>query len=320
MSNLKSLVTLGVLLISANTFAQSYPTKSVRMVVPYAPGGATDITARSIAQKLTEALGQQVVVENKPGAATQIGSDLVAKSAPDGYTLLMGAAPIAINPYLFKNIPFDVFRDFEPVIHTVMVPAYLMVNAALPVKDVNELIAYVKANPGKVSFSSAGNGSVLHLAGEWFKSITHVDAVHVPYKGSAPAVADLAAGQVQYSFENLSSAMPHIKSGKVRLIAEASAKRSPATPDIPTFSELGYPGFEVSAWFILLAPAGTPQDIVQRLNAEVDKILKSANIRQRFTDLGIVAVGGTPQQVTAHMRAEGAKWSKIIAESGAKAD
>src|ERR1039457_2148464 len=300
--------------------AQTYPSKPVRLVVPYAPGGATDIVARTIALKLTDALGQQVVVENKPGAATQIGSDLVAKSAPDGFTLLMGAAPIAINPYLFKSIPFDVFRDFDPIIHTVLVPAYLMVNAALPVRDVKELIAYIKAHPGKVSFSSAGNGSVLHLAGEWFKSITRVDAVHVPYKGSAPSVADLAAGQVQYSFENLSPAMPFIKGGKVRLLAEASAHRSAATPDVPPFAELGYPGFEVAAWFVLLAPAGTPRDIVKRLNVEVDKILKRADVRERFTELGIVPVGGAPERVTMHMRAEGAKWSKIIKESGASAD
>jgi tripartite-type tricarboxylate transporter receptor subunit TctC len=314
------LMTVALAVIAFGAQAQTYPAKPVRMVVPYAPGGATDIVARTIALKLTDALGQQVLVENKPGAATQIGSDLVAKSAPDGYTLLMAAAPIVINPYLFKSIPFDVYRDFEPVIHTVVVPAYLIVNAALPVRNVKELIAYVKAHPGKVSFSSAGNGSALHLTGEWFKSMNGVDAVHVPYKGSAPSVADLAAGQVQYSFENLGPALPFVKGGRVRLLAEASAKRSPATPDVPTFAELGYPGFEAAAWFALLAPAGTPKDIVKRLNAEVDNILKRADVRERFTELGIVPVGGAPEQVTAHMRAEGAKWSKIIKESGATAD
>jgi len=313
-------VLLCLILTAFAAQAQTYPAKPVRIIVPYAPGGATDITARVIANRLTETFGQQFLVENKPGASTMIGSDLVAKSAPDGYTLLMAAAPIAINPYLYAKIPFDVFRDFDPVVHTVTVPAYLMVNNALPVHSVPELIAYIKARPGKVAFSSAGNGSVLHLAGEWFKSITGVDAVHVPYKGSAPSAADLAAGQVQYSFENLSSAMPHIKGGKVRLIAVASAKRSPATPEVPTFAEIGFPGFEVSAWFILLAPAGTPKDIINRLNAEVDRILALPDTRERFAALAIEPAGGTPEQGTAFMRAEAAKWSKIIKDSGAKAD
>jgi tripartite-type tricarboxylate transporter receptor subunit TctC len=320
MRHLRQLMVIALAAIALGAQAQTYPTKPVRIVVPYAPGGATDITARVIANRLTETFGQQFLVENKPGAATMIGSDLVAKSAPDGYTLLMAAAPIAINPYLFAKIPFDVFRDFDPIVHTVTVPAYLMVNSALPVHSVPELIAYIKARPGKVAFSSAGNGSVLHLAGEWFKSLTGVDAVHVPYKGSAPSAADLAAGQVQYSFENLSSAMPHIKGGKVRLIAVASAKRSPATPEIPTFAELGYPGFEVSAWFILLAPAGTPKDIIARLNAEVDRILALPDTRERFAALAIEPAGGTPEQGTAFMHAEALKWSKIIKDSGAKAD
>jgi tripartite-type tricarboxylate transporter receptor subunit TctC len=200
------------------------------------------------------------------------------------------------------------------------VPAYLLVNSSLPVKDVKDFVAYAKQQPGKLSFSSAGNGTALHLAGEWFRLHTGIDAVHVPYKGSAPAVADLAGGQVHYNFENLGPAIPHLKSGKVRPLAVASAKRSNALPDVPTFAEVGYPGFEASAWFVLMARAGTSKEIVQRLNREVDKILQSANVIDRFKTLGIEAAGGTPDDATAHIKAEAGKWAKIIKESGAKAD
>ncbi len=317
----RSMVIVALLLFSAAGFAQNYPHKPVRIVVPFAAGGSSDTVARIIAQELTKVLGQSVLVENRPGASTQIGTNLVAKSAPDGYTLLMAAPVIVINPHLFKNIPYDTFRDFEPIIYITTAPSYLIVNAAaLPTEDVKGLIAYIKARPGKISYSSSGNTGVTHLLGEWFKSMTKVDAMHVPYKGDAPAVADLAAGQVQYGFGFLTTAMPYITGGRVRLIAEASATRSHATPNVPTFAELGYPGFEGAVESFLLAPAGTPKDIVARLNAEINNILKLTDLRQRYANLGMVTVGGTPAQAMVHMRSEDAKWSKIIKESSITAE
>jgi tripartite-type tricarboxylate transporter receptor subunit TctC len=300
--------------------AQNYPLKPIRLVVPYAAGGATDIVARAIAQQISGPLGQQVIVDNKPGGATQIGTDLVAKSAPDGYTLLMVPATSATNPHLYTKLPYDIDRDFAPVILATIVPAFLIVNASLPVHNVKELVAYCKANPGKVSFASAGNGSVLHLGGEWFKMINGLDVVHIPYKGSAPAVMDLLGGQVQFSFENLPPAQPFIKSGRLRMLAQATLQRVPGIPDVPTLQELGYPGFDASAFFGVIAPAGTPPAIVQRLNSEINKALANPELRERLLAEGAIPVGGTPEQLTAHIHTESVKWAKIIKDSGAKAD
>jgi tripartite-type tricarboxylate transporter receptor subunit TctC len=300
--------------------AQNYPLKPIRLVVPYAAGGATDIVARAIAQQISGPLGQQVIVDNKPGGATQIGTDLVAKRAPDGYTLLMVPATSATNPHLYTKLPYDIDRDFAPVILATIVPAFLIVNASLPVHNVKELVAYCKANPGKVSFASAGNGSVLHLGGEWFKMINGLDVVHIPYKGSAPAVMDLLGGQVQFSFENLPPAQPFIKSGRLRMLAQATLQRVPGIPDVPTLQELGYPGFDASAFFGMMAPAGTPAAVVQRLNAEINKALANPELRERLLAEGAIPVGGTPEQLTAHIHAASLKWAKIIKESGAKAD
>ncbi len=315
-----ALVALVALILSPLASAQSWPAKSVRIIVPYATGGASDITARIVAAKLTEAWGQQVLVENKPGAGTQIATEQVVKSAPDGYTLLLGPAAMSSRPWLYPNQPYDVIRDLEPVVLVNLVPSFLMVNASLPTKSLQELVAYLKANPGKVSYASAGNGTTLHLAGEWFKNVTGTNATHIPYKGSGPAIVDLASGQVQYMFENYAPAQPQITAGKIRILAMAGIKRSAVLPDVPTLGELGLPASEAGLWFSLMAPAGTPKDVVARINTEVNRILQSADIRERFKTMGIDAGGGTPDQLSRHLRAETEKWGKIIADNGIKAD
>jgi len=256
--------------------AQNYPTKPIRLVVPFPAGGTTDILARAAAQKLSEALGQQVVVDNRPGAGGNIGADIVAKSAPDGYTLLMGTVGThAINPSLYTKMPYDHFKDFVPVVLVAGVPNVLVVTPSLPVNSVQDLIKLAKEKPGQINFASSGSGTSIHLSGELFKTMTGVEMTHVPYKGSSPALTDLMGGQVQLMFDNLPSALPQIKGGKLRAIAVTSTKRAPALPDIPTMAESGLPGFEASSWFGVLAPAGTPPAVVTRINTEINKWLQS---------------------------------------------
>jgi len=299
----------------------AYPNKSIRLVVPFPAGGTTDVLARAAAQKLTESLGQAVVVDNRPGAGGNIGAELVAKSAPDGYTLLMGTVGThAINPSLYPKMPYDHVRDFAPIILVAGVPNVLVINPALPVNSVQELIAYAKANPGKVNFASSGNGTSIHLSGELFKSMAGVQMTHIPYKGSAPALMDLIGGQVQVMFDNLPSALPHIKGGKLRAVAVTSTKRAPALPDVPTIAESGVPGFEASSWFGILAPAGTPRDIVTKINAEANKALQSAEMREKLLSQGAEAAGNTPEYFADYIRSETAKWAKVVKESGAKVD
>ena len=304
-----------------NAFAQAYPTHSIRLVVPFPAGGTTDILARAAAQKLSESLGQAVVVDNRPGAAGNIGADLVAKSAPDGYTLLMGTVGThAINPSLYAKMPYDHVKDFVPVVLVAGVPNVLAVYPAFPVNSVAELIALARAKPGTINFASSGAGTSIHLSGELFKSMAGVDMTHVPYKGSSPALTDLMGGQVQIMFDNLPSALPLIKAGKLRAIAVTSLKRAPALPDVPTISESGLPGFEASSWFGVLAPAGTPAPIVAKINADVNKWLQSPEAREQMLAQGANAAGGTPEQFAAHIRAETEKWAKVVKASGAKAD
>ena len=304
-----------------NAFAQAYPTHSIRLVVPFPAGGTTDILARAAAQKLSESLGQAVVVDNRPGAAGNIGADLVAKSAPDGYTLLMGTVGThAINPGLYAKMPYDHVKDFVPVVLVAGVPNVLAVYPAFPVNSVAELIALAKSKPGTINFASSGSGTSIHMSGELFKSMAGVDMTHVPYKGSAPALTDLMGGQVQIMFDNLPSALPLIKAGKLRAIAVTSLKRAPALPDVPTISESGLPGFEASSWFGVLAPAGTPAPIVAKINADVNKWLQSPEAREQMLAQGANAAGGTPEQFAAHIRAETEKWAKVVKASGAKAD
>jgi len=299
----------------------TYPTKPVRLVVPFPAGGTTDILARAVAQKLSETWGQQVIVDNRPGAGGNIGSELVAKSPPDGYTLLMGTVGThAINPSLYAKMPYDHVKDFVPVILVAGVPNVLVVNPSLPVNSVQELIAYAKANPNKLNFASSGNGTSIHLSGELFRTMTGVQMTHVPYKGSSPALTDLIGGQVQLMFDNLPSSLAFIKANRLRALAVTSTTRAPALPDVPTMVEAGVPGFEASSWFGVLAPAGTPPDIVARINGDVAKWLATPEAREKMMAQGAIAVGGSPDDFARHIAAETAKWAKVVKESGAKVD
>jgi tripartite-type tricarboxylate transporter receptor subunit TctC len=312
----------GMALCALTASAQApYPNRPVRIVVPFAAGGTTDILARALAQKLTEALGQSFIVDNRPGAGGNIGAELVAKSAPDGYTLLMGTVGThAINPSLYKVMPYDHVKDFAPVVLVAGVPNVLEVNPSVPVQTVAELIAYAKANPNKLNFASSGSGTSIHLSAELFKSMTGVQMQHVPYKGSAPALQDLVGGQVQLMFDNLPSSLALIKAGKLRPLAVTSTTRAAVLPDVPTVAEAGVPGFEASSWFGLLAPAGTPPAIIAKLNAEANRWLSSPDAKEKLLAQGANAAGGSPEDFARHIAAETIKWAKVVKDSGAKVD
>src|SRR6187551_4065452 len=311
-----------VALATRTALAQAaYPSQPIRIVVPFPTGGATDIMARAAAQRLTEAWKAQVVVDNRPGAGGNIGSELVAKAPNDGYTLEMGTVGThAINASLYAKMPYDHVKDFVPVVLVAAVPNVLVVTPSLPVNSVQELIAYIKANPGKVNFASSGNGTSIHLSGELFKVLTGVQITHVPYKGSAPALTDLLGGQVQMMFDNLPPSLPQIKAGKLRALAVTSSTRAPALPDVPTVAEAGLPGFEASSWFGVLAPAGTPPAIVAKLNAEIAKWLTTPEAKEKLANVGANIASGTPEDFARHIQAETAKWAKVVKESGAKVD
>jgi tripartite-type tricarboxylate transporter receptor subunit TctC len=318
-----ALAGIAAIALAAPAGAQTpaYPTKPIRLIVPFPPGGATDIIARAVAQKLSETWGQSIIVDNRPGAGGNIGTELVAKAAPDGYTLEMGTVGThAINASLYAKIPFDNVKDFAPIILVAGVPNVLEVTPSLPVNSVQELIAYAKTNPGKLNFASSGNGTSIHLSGELFKVMAGVQMTHVPYKGSAPALQDLIAGQVQLMFDNLPPSLPQIKAGKLRALAVTSATRAPALPDVPTVAETGLPGFEASSWFGLLAPAGTPPAIIAKINAEVAAWLASPEGKEKLSSIGANAAGGSPEDFARHINAETAKWAKVVKESGAKVD
>jgi tripartite-type tricarboxylate transporter receptor subunit TctC len=303
------------------TAAQTFPAKPVKLVVPFPPGGPLDAVGRAIADKLTQTWGQPVVVDNKPGAGGNIGADLVAKSPSDGYTVVMGALSThAVNPNLYPTMPYDAVKDFAPITLVAITPNVLVVNPSLPVHSVKELIAYAKANPGKLSFGSGSNGSAGHLAGELFKVDTGVDMVHVPYKGGAPAMQALLAGDTQLMFDNLANAMPQVKAGKLRALAVTTSQRSKLVPELPTMAEAGVPGFDISTWFGLLAPAGTPPAVIAKWNADVTKILESPEMRERLTGQGAEAAPTTPQQFAAFISSELAKYARIVRASGAKVD
>ncbi len=313
---------LALMLATAGASAQGYPTKPIRLVVPYPAGGPLDIMARAIGQKLTEAWKQPVVVDNRAGAGGNIGADFVAKSAPDGYTLLMGAvATHAINPSLYSKIPYDPVKDFAPVALVAQVPNILVVNPAVPAKTVRELIALARAQPGTLNFGSGSTGSTGHLAGELFNTMAGVKMVHIPYKGAAPATADLLGGQVQLMFDNLASALPNVKAGKLRALAVTTLARSPAIPELPTIAESGLPGFDLTTWFGLLVPAGTPPEIVARLNAEIVRALDAKDMRERLEKMGAEPLSNnTPERFAAFIRSEAAKYARVVKDSGAKVD
>jgi tripartite-type tricarboxylate transporter receptor subunit TctC len=303
----------------ATGHAQNYPTKPIRIVVPFAPGGGGDLVARTVAAKLTEGLGQPVVVDNRAGAAGSIGADIAAKSPPDGHTLLLGSnGPLAINPSLYAKLPYDAARDFAPVSLVTVMPFVLVVHPALPVRAVKELIALARSRPGELNYGSPGNGSSTHLANELLKSMTGMKIAHVPYKGVAPAATDLISGQIQMMSGDLSTLVPHIRSGRMRALAVTSSRRSALLPETPTIAESGVPGYEASGWFGVLVPAGTPPSIVQRLNAAMLKGLAAADARERLAAFGGEVAPGTPEQFAAHIRTEAAKWGKLIRALGLK--
>jgi tripartite-type tricarboxylate transporter receptor subunit TctC len=307
--------------VAASTFAMAssyaaYPEKPIRIVVAYTPAGATDILARTVGQKLNEVWGQPVIIDNRPGANGNIGTEYAAKATPDGYTILMVTAGThGINPSLYRKLGFDAVKDFAAVSLVAMVPNIFVVNNSLPAKDVREFIAYAKANPGKLNYGSPGNGSTAHLSMELFKSMTGIQMVHIPYKGSAGVLADLIGGQIVATMDNMPPYLPQVKAGKIRALAVSPAKRSAAAPDIPTVAESGVPGYDSGAWFGLVAPAHTPKDVVNKLSRETARILQLADVRARLTDLGAEPVGGTPEQFAAHIKSEIAKWAKVIKEA-----
>lgn len=300
--------------------AQTFPSRTVRIVVPYAPGGGADTVARLIQPLLQEALGQGVIVENRPGAGGMIGDELVAKAPADGHTLLIGAFAHAVNPSLHAKMTYRVPDDFAPVSLLVVVPELLVAAPNFPPKTVAELVALAKAQPGKLAYASSGNGSAQHLAAELFKLRTGTDIQHIPYKGGGQAIIDIAAGHVPFYFGNMSAAWPHAKAGRVRALAVTSPKRSPAAPEVPTIAEAGVEGCEISEWNALLAPAGTPAAAIERLHREVSKILAEPAMRQRLADLGAEAIGSTPAELAAFLKAEIAKWAEVVKTANIKAD
>jgi len=300
--------------------AQEWPTKPVRLVIPFAPGGATDIIGRLVGQKLGDRLGQPVVVDNRPGAATTIGNAAVAKAAPDGYTLLFAPTPFVITQALYPNLPYDADKEFAPVSLLAVSPFILVVNAALPVKNVAELIALARAKPGALTFCSAGSGSVPHLAGELFKLNARIDIVHVPYKGGGPAITDLIGGQVNMMFATPIEVMAHVNSGKLRVLATTSSKRLPSLPDVPTMQESGVPQFDVYAFFGVLAPAGTPKPVIDRVAGDLAQVMKDPDVLQRFAEQSAEPRVLGPEQFTAFLKSERSKWADVVKRSGAKLD
>jgi tripartite-type tricarboxylate transporter receptor subunit TctC len=310
------------LLLSTVQFAsgQEYPVRAVRIIVPFSAGATNDIVARLFAQKLSEQTKQPFVVENRPGGAGIPGAEFVAKSAPDGYTLLLGnTSLLGILISLHSKLPYDP-RDFAPVSVLAVSPSALVVHPSVPAKSAAELVAYAKASPGKLNYASAGNGTPFHLSAELFKAQTGTNMVHVPYKGAAPALNDLLAGQVQVMFDNIPSVLPHIRSSKVRAIATTGATRLPLLPEVPTLAEAGFKNAQSLSWFAIVAPGGTPKDIIARLHAEIVKAESQPEVRQRLYELGAEPVGNSPEETAEHIRAEITKWEKVIRESGAKVD
>jgi len=300
--------------------AQSWPTRSVRFVVPFPAGGSADTLARLLAQKLSERLNQPFVTDNRPGAGGNIGTDIAAKSAPDGYTFLVTPSSLAIAPSLYPSLSWDPVKDFAPVVLVASTPNILVVHPSVPAESVTQLIALAKSKPGQLNYASGGNGATNHLAGELFKRMTTTDIVHVPYRGNPLAVIDVLNGQVAMMFDFMITSLPHVKAGKLRPLAVTGAKRSSQVPELPTVAEAGVPGFEASTWFSVMAPTGTANDVVQKLNAEVNAVLQMADVRERLNTLGAEPMGGTTEQAAAYIAAEQDKWGKVIREAGIKAN
>ena len=307
-------------LLAAPAAAQAWPAKPIRMIVPYTPGGYTDTMARGVGEPLARALGTTMMYDNKPGANSILGVDILAKSAPDGYTLATVIAAHSANATLYPKLPFDVMKDFVPVSVTSLSPLILIVNNDFPAKTVAEFLAYARANPGKINFGSSGTGAAAHLTMEYLQTLTGTKMQHIPYKGTAPLLTDLIGGQIGTAFDAASLMMPHVKGGKIRALATTAEKRVAGALDVPTMIEGGVPGFVSGTWSMVLAPAGTPPDIVQRLSSEIAKITRSPAFRERFEPQGIIPVGNTPDEAAAFLKAEVAKWGKVIRDANVKVE
>ncbi len=300
--------------------AQTWPAKPIRMILAFPPGGPTDIVSRVLAQKLGEQLGQQVLVDNKPGAGGNIGAELASKAPSDGYTIFYNTSAIVINPALYGRASYDTLKDFVPVVLTAAIPMVLVVNPTVPAKNMKEFVDLLKSKPGQFNYSSSGSGTITHLASAMLSAQLGLSTQHVPYKGSAPGLVDLAAGQTQFMTDTINTALPYIKDGRLRAIAVTSARRSQVLPDLPTFNESGLPGFDAAAWQGVVVPAGTPAEIVTRLNAEINKAMQDAGVRARLAGQGADVLGSTPAEYAAYIRAEMPRWARAIKESGAKAE
>ncbi len=317
---LKKLLILVSVTAASNAIAQPYPAKPIRMIVPYAPGGGVDIIARATAQELAKRIGQQVVVDNRTGAGGNVGSDAAARSAPDGYTLLMASPANTINPSLYTKMPYEPMRDLAAVALIAQVPAVLVANRSLPVQNVKQLVALAKARPGALTYGSGGSGTTEHLAGEMFKAAAGIDMLHVPYKGGAQVLTDVMGGQIALMFVNMVGALPHVRGGKVKALAVAGATRSPSLPDVPTVVESGYKDFTVSVWWGVMGPSAMPREIINTLNREIVAGLASPEMKDRLQNMSAQPIGGTPEQFSAFFAAETKRWAPIVKASGARAD
>jgi len=317
---LRGVIALACIACASGAWAQAWPAKPIRMILAFPPGGPTDIVARVLGAKLADQLGQQVLVDNKPGAGGNIGAELAAKAPNDGYTIFYNTSAIVINPALYGRSSYDTLKDFLPVTLTAAIPMVLVVHPAIPVKTMKEFVDYVKSRPGQINYSSSGTGTITHLASAMLASQMGFSAQHIAYKGSAPGLVDLAAGQTQFMTDTINTALPYVKDGRLRAIAVTSAKRSSVLPDMPTFAESGMPGFDAAAWQGVVVPAGTPQEIVARLGTELNRALSDTGVRQRLAAQGADALGGTPAEYAAYIRAEMPRWAKAIKDSGAKAE
>ena len=320
MRPLATLCSMALLCCVTTAHAQDYPNRPLRFVVPYPPGGATDIIARTLSQKLYEELGQQVIVDNRPGGGQILGTDIVAKAPPNGYAILLASVTHGINPGLIAKLPYDSLRDFTPISMVATSPNVLVTNARLPVKTVKELISLAKTHPGQLNYASSGNGSGGHLAMELFRSMTSIVMTHVPYKGAGPALTDLIAGQVQLMFTSPLAALPHVRTGKLRVLGVGSSKRTEAAPELVTISEAGVPGFDAPLWYAILGPAGLPDDIVAKLNTSFKSILTMRDVRERFSSNGVDSSWSTPTELATHMGREVEKWRKVIQTAGIRTD
>jgi tripartite-type tricarboxylate transporter receptor subunit TctC len=307
-------------LITSMLWAQSWPTKPVRMIIAFPPGGPTDLVSRVLAQKLSEQLGQQVIVDNKPGAGGNIAAELAARATPDGYTIFYNTSAIVIGPALYGKVNYDTLKDFAPVLLTASVPMVLVVNPQLPARSVKEFVDLAKTRSGALNYSSSGTGTITHLASAMMSTQTGIQTQHIPYKGSAPGLVDLASGQTQFMIDTINTVLPYVRDNRLRGLAVTSAKRSPLLPDLPTLAEAGISGFEAAAWQGIVVPTGTPNEIVQKLNAEVNKALMHPDIRSRLAAQGADILGGTPAEYAAYLRSEMPRWAKAVKDSGAKAE